>query len=104
MYQAPQMGQQMGMMQMGGQMGGMGQMGMGQSPWVMYYNQQGQPYYYNEQTGEQVWQLPPGAICSRQGNAPGYNMYQQNQMWGGQMGMGQMGQQMPYGYQQTWYG
>ena len=48
--------------------------------------------------GEQVWQLPPGATC-RQGNA-GYNMYGQgmNQMWGNQM------QQMPYGYQQTWYG
>lgn len=58
--------------------------------------------------GEQVWQLPPGATCSRQGNAPGgYGMgggYQDmNQMWGGQMG--QM-QQMPYGYnqnQQSWY-
>lgn len=54
--------------QMMGQMGQMGQMGMGMqqmpmgqpmmqpmapmhSPWVMYYNQQGQPYYYNEQTG-----------------------------------------------------
>ncbi len=50
--------------------------------------------------GEQVWQLPPGATCSRQGNAPGgYNMY-------GQGGMGQQmwgGQQMPYGYQQSWY-
>lgn len=122
MQQAAMMQQQQPMQSMYnqqtmGQMGQMGQMGMGMqqmpmgqpmmqpmapmhSPWVMYYNQQGQPYYYNEQTGEQVWQLPPGATCSRQGNAPGgYNMY-------GQGGMGQQmwgGQQMPYGYQQSWY-
>ncbi len=55
MYNQQMMGQM-------GQMGvGMQQMPMGQpmmqpmapmhSPWVMYYNQQGQPYYYNEQTG-----------------------------------------------------
>jgi hypothetical protein len=61
-------------------------------------------HYFHILAGEQVWQLPPGATCSRQGNAPGYNMYGQgmNQMWGNQMG-NQM-QQMPYGYQQTWYG
>ena len=64
-----------------------------QSPWVMYYNQHGQPYYYNEQTGEQVWQLPPGATCSRQGGTYPMNMGQ-NMGWG---------QQMPYGYQQSWY-
>eukprot|EP00913_Durusdinium_trenchii_P024044 g22582.t1 len=77
MYQNPMMGQQMGMQQpmhqmqqMQPQMQPMQQMAPMHSPWVMYYNQQGQPYYYNEQTGEQVWQLPPGATCSRQGNAP----------------------------------
>ncbi|CAL1128561.1 unnamed protein product [Cladocopium goreaui] len=63
-------------MQMG--MGQMGQMAPVQSPWVIYlshahlhllryHTQQGQPYYYNEQTGEQVWQLPPGATCSPAG-------------------------------------
>ena len=79
MYQSPQMMQPMGMPM--------------QSPWVMYYNQHGQPYYYNEQTGEQVWQLPPGATCSRQGGTYPMNMGQ-NMGWG---------QQMPYGYQQSWY-
>lgn len=58
MYQNPMMGQQMGMQQpmhqmqqMQPQMQPMQQMAPMHSPWVMYYNQQGQPYYYNEQTG-----------------------------------------------------
>ena len=46
MQQQAMMQQQM---QMG--MGQMGQMAPMQSPWVIYHTQQGQPYYYNEQTG-----------------------------------------------------
>ena len=42
MYQSPQMMQPM---RMPSQM----------SAWVMYYNQHGQPYYYNGQTGEHAW-------------------------------------------------
>ena len=104
MYQAPMMGQMNQMNQMAQMQ--MNQMNQMQSPWIMYYNQHGQPYYYNEQTGEQCWQLPPGATCSRQGGTypmqgvqGGFN--NMGQMWQGQQQM----QQMPYGYQQqqSWY-
>merc|ERR1712185_698805 len=56
--------------------------------WVQYFNQQGAPYYYNEQTGETVWQLPPG-VCAR--NAAPM-----------QQGYGQMGQGGGYPGQ-SWY-
>eukprot|EP00929_Paragymnodinium_shiwhaense_P075401 TRINITY_DN3854_c0_g1_i1.p1 TRINITY_DN3854_c0_g1~~TRINITY_DN3854_c0_g1_i1.p1 ORF type:complete len:1545 (+),score=454.06 TRINITY_DN3854_c0_g1_i1:54-4637(+) len=47
--------------------------------WVSYMTPQGQVYYYNERTGEQAWQLPPGARC-RDGTQPQMGYQQQ---WGG---------------------
>merc|ERR1719409_2318321 len=76
--------------------------------WVSYMTPQGQVYYYNERTGEQTWQLPPGARC-RDGTQPqaGYGQaYGQQQQWGGDGGGGwnqSWGQQGGWG-QQQWGG
>ena len=59
--------------------------------WVLYYNQQGQPYYYNERTGESAWSL-----------APGTNFRQGGQAACGGCGCGGCG--MPYGQQQPMWG
>jgi len=59
------------------------------TPWISYYDAQGNLYYYNEQTGESAWSLPPGMTC-RDGN-PSHTGQRQ---WAQQ-------QQLP---QQTWYG
>lgn len=77
------------------------------TPWVSYYDASGQLYYYNEQTGESAWALPPGMTC-RDGNPShtGQQMAQQQyaqqqyaqyaQQQFAQQQYGQYGQQ--YGY------
>merc|ERR1712019_144728 len=82
--------------------------------WVSAYTPQGQLYFWNERTGEQVWQLAPGVPWrdgTQQGYAQqgyGYGMPQQQQyaqqpqygqQYGQQFGQQQYGQQQ-YGQQQ----
>jgi len=59
--------------------------------WVLYYDQQGQPYYYNERTGDSAWSLAPGTNFRQGGHAAC-----------GGCGCGGCG--MPYGQQQPMWG
>ena len=50
------------------------------SGWYMYYDDDGFPYYYNDQTGESLWELPPDVLggsmeqadtdCAAEGDGP----------------------------------
>jgi len=72
------------------------------NPWVQCWDQQGQPYYYNEQTSQTAWQLPPGVVARNAAPAPMQQVgYGQMQGGYGQMQGGGYG---GYGGQQSWYG
>eukprot|EP01048_Picozoa_sp_COSAG05_P008779 COSAG05_NODE_687_length_7922_cov_7.188035_2_plen_228_part_00 len=49
-------------MPLAGRAGSAGEVGMAATPWLRFFDEEGDAYYYNTETGENTWALPQGGF------------------------------------------